>query len=177
MDRDFLLVRKMKSGDETAMELFVRKYYPAIWRYCRCHVLDYGYAEDLAQETFAHFFRSLSGYRHMGKTLPWLYTIAGNLCKNFYGQNREIVRDFTEEDAGEKTGENLQDALCRQVDVKRALFELPEELREVVILHYFQELKLREIAGMLRIGLPLVKYRLRRAKEELAKLLGEEEKG
>ena len=46
-----------------------------------------------------------------------------------------------------------------------------------MILHYFQELKLREIAGMLRIGLPLVKYRLRRAKEELAKLLGEEEKG
>ncbi|MBD5457976.1 MAG: RNA polymerase sigma factor, partial [Lachnospiraceae bacterium] len=45
--------------------------------------------------------------------------------------------------------------------------KLSEELREVVILHYFQELSMREIAGILQIGIPLVKYRIKRAKELL----------
>lgn len=50
---------------------------------------------------------------------------------------------------------------------------MEEELREVVILYYFQDLKQKEIAEALQIGLPLVKYRLRRAKEELGRILKE----
>ena len=49
------------------------------------------------------------------------------------------------------------------------------ELRDVLILHYFQDLKLREIADILQIGLPLVKYRMRQAKACMRELLGEEE--
>lgn len=45
----------------------------------------------------------------------------------------------------------------------------------MIILYYFQECKLSEIAGILRIGLPLVKYRLRQAKKQLEKLIGKEE--
>ena len=51
----------------------------------------------------------------------------------------------------------------------------PDELLEVIIFYYFQELKLREIAGILHISLPLVKYRLRQAKIQLEKLLGKED--
>ena len=53
--------------------------------------------------------------------------------------------------------------------------ELPPEQREVVILHYYQDLKQREIAEILEIGLPLVKYRLRQAKLRLGELIGKEE--
>ena len=38
MDIDFLLIRKMKSGDEEAMDTFVRKYYPTVLRYCQYHI-------------------------------------------------------------------------------------------------------------------------------------------
>ena len=52
---------------------------------------------------------------------------------------------------------------------------LAPELREVILLIYFGDCKLKEVADILQIGLPLVKYRHKRAKEELIKLLGEED--
>ena len=89
MDTDFLLVMKMKQGDEEAFDKFVRKYYGEILKYCKYHCFDTEYAMDLAQETFLHFFTSLSEYRYKGKTKNYLYTIAGNLCKNYYKKNKE----------------------------------------------------------------------------------------
>ena len=56
LDEDFLLVQKMRMGDEEAFERFVRKYYAEILKYCRIHIKDYGYAEDMTQETFTRFF-------------------------------------------------------------------------------------------------------------------------
>lgn len=184
MDRDFLLIRKMKRGDEAAMEAFVYQYYPLILRYCQYHIPDAGYAEDMVQETFEHFFSALAGYEHHGKALNYLYTIAGNLCRDFYRQKKELViSDFAESE------ENTQYGICPggngmlpdetdvtndRLDMEQALHSLPEELREVVILYYFQELKQKEIAKILGIGLPLVKYRLKRAKEMLTAYFIEE---
>ena len=82
MNIDFLLIQKMKHGDENAFDIFVRKHYEEILKYCNYHCLDASYAEDLTQETFLHFFERLSDYRYMGKTRNYLYTIAGNLCRN-----------------------------------------------------------------------------------------------
>lgn len=59
----------------------MEKYYPAILRYCRLHIDDYGYAEDMAQETFARFFRTLRQYRHYGKVALWLLLgLTGSGC-------------------------------------------------------------------------------------------------
>ena len=60
MDSDFLLIRRMKNGDDTAIETFVQKYYPVILRYCHLHLSDKSYAEDATQEVFARFFRTLN---------------------------------------------------------------------------------------------------------------------
>ena len=67
------------------------------------------------------------------------------------------------------------ETLNLRLDVHRALEQLPPELREVTILYFFQELKQKEIARILGIGLPLVKYRIKRAKELLAGYLGKED--
>ena len=56
-------------------------------------------------------------------------------------------------------------------DIERALEQLPEEIKEIVILFFFQELKQKEIADLLNIKLSLVKYRVSKAKELLAKQL------
>ena len=93
MDADLLLIRKMRQGDEDAVEAFVRKYYPVILRYCRVHIPDPGYAEDMTQETFARFFRSLPQYRHYGKAANYLYVIAGNCCRDHCRKHRELPLD------------------------------------------------------------------------------------
>lgn len=71
----------------------------------------------------------------------------------------------------EKEENGKLEKVAERLDMEQALRKLPEELREVLILYYFQELKLREIAKVLQIGLPLAKYRIKRAKEQLALLL------
>ena len=58
-----------------------------------------------------------------------------------------------------------------RMDIERALEQLPEEIKEIVILFFFQELKQKEIADLLNIKLSLVKYRVSKAKELLAKQL------
>ena len=58
-----------------------------------------------------------------------------------------------------------------RIDIERALEQLPEEIKEIVILFFFQGLKQKEIADVLNIKLALVKYRVSKTKELLAKQL------
>ena len=170
MDADFLLLHRMRNGETQAIEDFVRKYYPMILRYCHLHIHDTGYAEDLTQETFARFFRNLSQYQHYGKAANYLYVIAGNLCRDHHRKPGE----FSMEELPEQPVYPME-SLDLRLDVHRALEQLPPELREVSILYFFQELRQKEIARILGIGLPLVKYRIKRAKELLEQLLGKED--
>lgn len=170
MDADFLLVCKMKNGDETAMETFVTKYYPAIRNYCRFHTYMDCDAEDITQATFEHFFRSFTSYRHSGKVVNYLYVIARNLCRDSCRKKRDIAMEELPD-----MGENPIAVIENKIDIEEAIRKLPEELREVVILHYFQELKLKEVAEIIGIGLPLAKYRIGKARELLSVYLGDEE--
>ena len=170
MDTDFLLIHRMKNGDDDAIETFVRKYYPMILRYCHLHLRDKSYAEDATQEVFARFFRTLNQYQHYGKAQNYLYVIAANICRDFYRDPQEAsIEELLEEPVSEMPPLDLR------LDVHMALEKLPPELREVSILFFFQEIKQNEIAKILRISLPLVKYRIKRAKELLAGYLGKEE--
>lgn len=177
MDKDFFLIQKMKNGNEAAMEKFVRKYYPVILKYCKIHVSDAGHAQDLTQETFEHFFRALSAYRPVGKTANYLYRIAGNLCTDYYRKKKEILMDEPAEKEENLPQKNPMHEVENRLDMEEALQSMTPEYREVLILFYFQERKLREIADILDIGLPLVKYRLKKAKEQLGRFLGEEDEG
>ncbi|MDE6904415.1 MAG: RNA polymerase sigma factor [Lachnospiraceae bacterium] len=173
MDFDLLLIQKMKRGDENAFDVFVRKHYEEILKYCCYHCLDASYAEDLTQETFLHFFAKLSDYRYMGKTKNYLYTIAGNLCKDYYKKAKEILLEEPSRDFQNSLQQSETEDILNKITIESALNHLPEELREVIVLYYFQELKLVEISEVLKISLPLVKYRMKQAKIRLEKLLNE----
>lgn len=173
VDTDFLIIRKMKQGDEAAFDSFVRKYYSDMLKYCRFHSKDQREAEDLTQETFVRFFAKLSEYRYQGKTKNYLYTIAANLCRNQWKKQEPLP---TEDDAlaDALTTSDQEETATTHLLLEWALGQLPPEQREVILLHYYQGLKLREIADILEIGLPLVKYRLRQAKARLYELIGKE---
>lgn len=174
MDIDFLLLQRMKRGDENAFDVFVRKYYKEILNYCNYNCPDTSTAEDLTQETFLRFFEKLSDYRYMGKTKNYLYTIAGNLCRDSYKKIRESLLEEQSLEIQDCLHPPETDELLNRLTIKAALDRLPAELREVIILYYFQELKLTEISSTLQIGLPLVKYRVKQAKTHLERLLREE---
>lgn len=163
---DFLLIKKAKNGNGQAGEQFIKKYYPSIYQYCFLHIHDRELAEDMTQETFTRFFESLQTYTDYGKTRNYLYRIAGNIIKNYYKKKKEIPM----ETLPEMPGSDMKDAEAR-LNIELALEQLPDELREITILFFFQELKQKEIAELLNINLSLVKYRVSRAKKLLSEYL------
>lgn len=173
MIADFLLIQKMKMGNEQAFDTFVRKYYADILKYCSYHCYDTEYAEDLTQETFVNFFAKLSGYHFKGKTKNYLYTIAGNLCRNYYKKKKEILLE-------DETLSNCKlsydmEPIIDKILINTAIDFLPKDLKEVIVLYYFQGLKISEISDKLQIGNSLVKYRLSRARKQLVHFVREEE--
>ncbi len=167
MDLDILLIQRMKSGDDTAIERFVRKYYPQILQYCRLHIHDPGHAEDLTQETFERFFRSLRQYQPYGKPANYLYAIAANNCRDYYRRKKDELLTETLPEPEDRRMEHLE----QWMDLRAALRTLSPEFREVAILFFLQERKQKEIARILGIGLPLVKYRIRKIREKLRELI------
>ena len=89
MDTGFILIQRMKQGDEKACDIFVRKYYGEIFKYCKYRCFDIESAEDIVQETFVRFFANLPNYHFRGKTKNYLYKIAGNLCRDFYKKRKD----------------------------------------------------------------------------------------
>lgn len=170
MNREYFLEIKMKRGDEDAMDQFVEQYYKYILNYCHYHCYDKQAAQDLTQETFTRFFMTLASYRSIGKARNYLYVIARNVCLDYEKKKKEIVAENLPEEM-----EYPMEKVNRSLDVASALERLPEELKEVVILYFFQSMSLGEVAAVLRIGLPLVKYRYKRAKKLLAEYLGRED--
>ena len=171
MDTDFLLIQKMRNGDEAALETFVRQYYSPILKYCMLHTADKSTAEDLTQETFERFFKSFGDYRHCGKAANYLYSIAANICRD---QLRRASPPLSLEEAPEP-GYDSSERLDERISVFSELDRLPDELRETATLYFTHELKQKDIARILDIGLPLVKYRIKRAREILSARLREEE--
>ena len=121
------------------------------------------------------FFTSLARYQHRGKVVHYLYVIAGNLCRDFFHGHPELPVEEVELEVFSEPADNPIEQVEEKLQIEGALKRLPGELQEVLILYYFQNLKLKEIAEVLQIGLPLVKYRIGRAKKEMKNYLEEED--
>ena len=178
MYSEFLMIQKMKNGNEEACEWFVKNYYGFIYQYVFLHIHDTYYAEDMTQETFLRFFASLNTYAFRGKTKNYLYSIAGNIIRNHYKKKKEVLNDKIQEsfenhmdntDIGLNAAQRTDVEL--RMDIEHAVDSLPDELKETAILFFFQELKQKEIAELLNIKLSLVKYRISRAKKLLSEYL------
>ena len=128
MNSDFFLVRRAKKGDPQAVDILVRKYYDTILNYCIYHLKDRHTAEDLAQETFLTFFKTLPNYKHEGKLLNYLYTLARNKCNDEKKRKRntEVALDAVMDTAEAETSCGLEakedaNAIAEAVDVSVGL--------------------------------------------------------
>lgn len=176
LDRDLFLINRIRHGDEAAMEEFVLKYYRQIADYCRYHTYGKDEAESAAQDTFVKFFSSVAAYRHRGKALNYLYRIAGNTCTDI--KRKEMREDAVKDALMRKAAlagqdicghEHSIEAAEIKIDVESGLAALSPEIRETVMLFYFQDMKIKDIAEATDAGVSLVKYRLKRGRELLKK--------
>lgn len=129
------------------MSIDINDQYDKIFRYCFYKIHDRDIAEDLTQDTFLRFLES-PHYRDIGKELHYLYTIAGNLCKDAF--HRRTAEELDENIADDK---DYEDFILTNVALGNAIKNLPEEDKEIIILRYINDVPigvLGELFGMSR---------------------------
>jgi RNA polymerase sigma-70 factor, ECF subfamily len=139
--------------------------WPACFRLAASVTGDRELAQDAAQEACALVVRKVHGLRNAAAFDAWLYRIvmreASRVRRGHWFNPEQLIESAA--------GENGTAAL----DVWRALAALPPELRDVVVLFYFDDLRSEEIAAVLGVRHPTVRTRLARARERLRGLLGD----
>ena len=146
----------------------IEEQYDKIYRYCYFRLHDGQLAQDITQETFLRFYRQDLKLDNR-KALPYLYTVAKNLCADEF-RKKPVVRI---EDIGE-------DAVCDQSEewidnltLRAAIEKLPQEEQELLFLRYVNEISVASICKMAGISRFAVYRRLskalKRLKEELKK--------
>jgi RNA polymerase sigma-70 factor (ECF subfamily) len=128
-----------------------------------------GEAEDLVQEAFVRAYAAGSRFTRVDNPEAWLRTTALNLYRNRWRK----MRNFGRIKHRLHETPDLQ-CLDAHVEVVDALRQLPESQREVIVLHYFADRQVDQIAGELGIAEGTVKSRLSRGRDALATILKED---
>jgi RNA polymerase sigma-70 factor (ECF subfamily) len=140
-------------------ELYSRNYRP-LTAYCYGLVGDPQVAADLAQEAFTRLFARVLSVRD---PKAWLYLVATNLCRDVW-RNEERQRHLVE-----RAGVLTEQSVAAPDNAVRDLVErLPARLRDVVVLHYYADLPVTEVARVLNRPTGTVKRRLLEARNLLA---------
>ncbi len=169
---DEQLVEAFQAGDVSAFDLLVsrwdRKIQGAVYRV----VGQTEDVRDIAQEAFLKAYRALPLFKREAKFSSWLYQIALNLCRDRLRRRRrslaEVSLDLLTENGelpvatGGPSAVEMAEANEMAETVGSAVWGLPEEQREVIVLKEYQGLTFQEIAEVLGLPVSTVKTRLYR---------------
>jgi len=175
-----LLLEYRSVGDRGAFSELVHRYERELFGYLRHYLGDAEMAEDVFQQTFLQVHLKCEKFEPGRRVRPWLYTVATNQAIDFQRRNRRhrmvsldrrmgsdqenesgaLVELF---DSQEPTPAEEAEWVERRDHVRQAVDDLPQTVRQVVLLVYFQGLKYREAAEALDIPVGTVKSRLHAA--------------
>lgn len=184
------LVERARSGDDDAFSELVRHYEKFVYN-TACKALSAGGrsidgADDIAQSAFIKAWRNLGSFRGECSFSTWIYRITVNTARDMlrYESRRgtvSLVRETDDEDDGTEwdvpvtSGDTVpEDALGRKeaiLAVRRAIEELPEDQRQVIVLRDLHELSYQDIADMLGLEPGTVRSRINRGRQKLKNIL------
>ncbi|WP_413374881.1 RNA polymerase sigma factor [Alkalihalobacillus sp. 1P02AB] len=147
-----------------------------VFKMCLYMVKNYQDAEDLTQDIFAKVLQT--DFQHILEPKYWVIRVTMNECKSFlrkkkmlpFDHSSKIFKSIPSSDAD--IGKQVIDAETDD-ELLKALAELPEQIRIVFVLRYFQQLSLYEIASILKIPLGTVKSRLHKGTKKFKKRYAE----
>lgn len=176
---DLDLVARVQKGDRKAFDLLVLKYQQKVVNIVMQYIRDPHESLDVAQETFIKAYRALSGFRGESAFYTWLYRIAINTAKNhLVAQNRRPPRADIEAETAEliDAGERLKDRgtpehllLKDEIadTVRKAIDDLPEELKTAITLRELEGMSYEDIAVAMDCPIGTVRSRIFRAREAI----------
>ena len=188
------LVERLKRRDEAAFTELMQLYQVKVFHLLFRMLGDKEEARDVAQDVFYTVFKSIDSFRGDSKLSTWIYRVATNHCKNRIkylgrrarGQKQEF-NELSEQDAVE-SGTMQTSAAIERPDqavegmesesiVQRALAQLDEEHRTLVVMRDIEGLSYEEVQSVTGLAEGTVKSRLHRARLQLKQLVEEMYKG
>jgi len=169
---DEALMIAARDGDLSRFSLLFERHQRAMFQYfCRMQA-DRGHSEDLVQEVFLRALRYRRTYREHYPFTAWMYQIARNVWKdNMPDRRQQPLDDRAANAASRSPGPEERAARDEQARIlRRALEELPEDKREVLILSRYQGLSYDEISAILGCEINTVKTRVFRAVRSLSEI-------
>lgn len=182
MPEDQELVEEIINGSQAAMEVLTRKYYKQIYAFVYRKVGDKETAYDLTQEIFMKVIQRIQSYANKGSFKSWLFSIAVNHCRDYWrsadyrhsSKQTELPESIP---SNQKSVPYIFERKETREQVKEAINSLPEYQKEAVILRYFHQMQIKEIAKVTNTNDSTVKSRVKQGLGKLANLMkrGEED--
>lgn len=175
-DSDADLIQAAIKGDQKAFQIFVERYQKPIFSYLyRFLYQNREAAEDVSQTVFLKVYQNLNAIDLSKSIKSWIYRIAHNEAANYLRSvSRKKESTFDDEqwskvsDDSDQTGELKEDY---SAVIQAALAKIKPRYREVIVLYYFEEKSYDEIATILDSSTSSVGTLIRRAKQQLKKIL------
>lgn len=175
-DERACIVRAIE-GDTDAFGKLVERYNKAIYGYLYRLTLDHHDADDLSQDVFINAFRAINAFRKGTNFKAWLYVIARNRYLNFLRETArrkprlETAAEAPAAGPASRPEGDLEERE-RNDEINTAIQALPEEQKQVVILHIIEGLSHGEIARIMNRSEETIRWRLFEARKKLVKRLG-----
>ncbi len=170
-DEDFL--EQIRNGDKEAFISFVDKYKKKVLSMCYSYTEDYGEAEDVSQEAFIAFYKSINNFRNECSLSSYLYRITLSKCLNY--RKKKTLKFFTIGLLREYKDETSTINVDEKNYIRDCIRSLPNSLRTPLVLYYYAGLSYKEIAEILNITERAVEGKLYRAKQKLKAKIEKEE--
>ena len=171
------MIELIQSGDRQAFNELVIKYQQKIINTSFAMLSDYEDACDAAQEVFVKVYRSINSFRGDSSLSTWIYRITKNVCSDFLRKRRESTLSIDNDDTALQVSDDsyLPDKTTERNEVHKllmkAISELDENSRIVLVLYEMDDLSYDEISEVLNLPIGTVKSRLKRAREKLKNIL------
>ncbi len=166
------LIRQATGGDLDAFEELVRRLQRRVYGFAYQHLRDLDEAYDLTQEIFVKLYRNLARYDAARPFEPWFWKLAANTTINY---RRKRVPLPTDQAADQGIAGAAPPALAHDPVLVDALAQLDPAYRLPILLHYYADLPLEQVARSLNLTIPATKSRLHRARALLRNSLAESE--
>ena len=165
-DRD--LIEASRGGDRAAFAALIERHQRAVYAVAFAATRDRSLADDVAQDAFVTAWRRLDELRDPDRLPAWLCGIARNVARDARKRTRPEAHDALDDIAAATTPyDAISDAECERV-VAAALGELPETYREPLVLFYYEEQSLGDVARYLGLSTATTQKRLSRGRQFLA---------
>lgn len=174
MHQEESLVAALKAGDSASLDALIETYGIRLLRSAMLLCGNETTAQDLVQDTFVEAFRSLHRFRGQSSLYTWLHSILLNLTRHHRRDNQRLVYDnelAAREVSASEDKPAASDLERASAELSRGLCRLSEPHREVLVLRYYEHMKLPEIASHLGVSTGTVKSRLHYAIQEMQRIL------